>query len=46
LTGHYREFFPAQLVEGATGRTFLEFFQYTRDDEPVGIVALDLETVP
>lgn len=40
------EFFTAQLVEGATGRSFLQFFQYTRDDEPVGIVALDLKTVP
>jgi hypothetical protein len=35
------EFFPAQLVEGATGRSFLEFFQRTRDDEPVGIVAIN-----
>lgn len=40
------EFFPAQLGEGATGRSFLRFFQYTRDDEPVGIVELDLETLP
>jgi len=40
------EFFPAQLVEGVTGRSFLQFFQYTRDDEPVGIVAIDLETIP
>ena len=39
------EFFPAQLVEGITGRSFLWFFQYTRDDEPVGIVAVDLETI-
>ena len=37
------EFFPAQLIEGATGRSFLEFFQRTRDDEPVGIVAIELE---
>jgi hypothetical protein len=40
------EFLPAQLVEGVTGRSFLRFFQYTRDDEPVGIVAIDLETIP
>lgn len=36
------EFFPAQLVEGFTGRSFLQFFQYTRDDEPVGIVVVEL----
>lgn len=36
------EFFPAQLVEGLTGRSFLRFFQYTRDDEPVGIVVVNL----
>ena len=40
------EFLPAQLVEGVTGQSFLRFFQYTRDDEPVGIVAIDLETIP
>ena len=40
------EFFPAQLVEGVTGRSFLRFFQYTRDDEPVGIVEIDLATMP
>jgi len=39
------EFFPAQLVEGLTGRSFLRFFQYTRDDEPVGIVGVDLKTI-
>jgi hypothetical protein len=39
------EFFPAQLVEGATGRAFLRFFQYTRDDEPVGVVAIALDTL-
>jgi uncharacterized protein DUF6932 len=39
------EFFPAQLVEGLTGRSFLRFFQYTRNDEPVGIVAVDLRTI-
>lgn len=39
------EFFPAELVEGITRRSFLEFFQRTRDDEPVGIVEVDLETI-
>jgi hypothetical protein len=40
------EFFPGQLVEGATGRSFLEFFQRTRDDQPVGIVEIGLGTLP
>jgi hypothetical protein len=39
------EFFPAQLVERSTRRLFLEFFQRTRDDEPVGIVEVDLGTI-
>jgi hypothetical protein len=39
------EFFPAQLVEGSTRRLFLEFLQRTRDDEPVGIVEIDLGTI-
>src|SRR5713226_6054987 len=39
------EFFPAQLAEGLTGRSFVQFFQYTRDDEPVGIVVVDLGTI-
>jgi len=39
------EFFPAQLIEGATGRSFLQFFQRTRNDEPVGIVAIELGTI-
>ena len=39
------EFFPAQVVEGLTGRSFLQFFQYTRDDEPAGIVVVDLGTI-
>jgi hypothetical protein len=39
------EFFPAHLVEGLTDRSFLQFFQHTRDDEPTGIVAIDLETI-
>lgn len=37
------EFFPAQLPEGISGRTFLEFFQINRDTgAPKGIVAIDL----
>ena len=40
------EFFPAQVAEGMTGRSFLQFFQSTRDGEVVGIVAIDLQTMP
>jgi len=37
------EFFPADLPEGLTGKTFLEFFQTDRDTgAPKGIVALNL----
>jgi hypothetical protein len=38
------EFFPAQLVEGGSGDTFLDFFQTDRNTgDPKGIVAIDLE---
>jgi hypothetical protein len=41
------EFFPAQLPEGASGMTFLEFFQTSKETgRPKGIVALSLETLP
>ncbi len=37
------EFFPADLPEGMTGKTFLEFFQTDKETgAPKGIVALDL----
>lgn len=40
------EFFPAQLPEGASGRTFLEFFQTDKDSgSPKGIVAIDLKGI-
>jgi hypothetical protein len=40
------EFFPAQLPEGASGRTFLEFFQIDKNTgNPKGIVAIDLRRV-
>jgi hypothetical protein len=32
--------------EGATGKSFVEFFQETRDGQPKGIVLLDLGTLP
>jgi len=38
------EFFPAQVPEGLTGRTFLEFFQTDRETgEPKGIIVLELD---
>ena len=37
------EFFPADLPEGMTGKTLLEFFQTDKETgAPKGIVALDL----
>jgi hypothetical protein len=37
------EFFPAELPEGATGRTFLEFFQTDKETgDRKGILAIDL----
>lgn len=37
------ELFPAQLPNGTSGRTFLEFFQIDKQTgDPKGIVALDL----
>jgi len=37
------EFFPAELPEGATGKTFLEFFQMDKDTgRAKGILAIDL----
>jgi hypothetical protein len=41
------EFFPAQLPEGGSGRTFLEFFQEDKNSGgSKGIVALDLRRLP
>jgi uncharacterized protein DUF6932 len=41
------EFFPAQLPEGMSGLTFLDFFQTERETgRPKGIVALDLGDLP
>jgi len=40
---YYGEFFPAQIREGATGKTFLEFFQEDKDTgASKGIVGLNL----
>jgi hypothetical protein len=39
------EFFPAQLPEGWSGKTFLEFFQIDKSTgDPKGVVGLDLTT--
>jgi len=40
------EFFPADLIEGSTDKTMLEFFQQTRDGQPVGVIEIDLSTLP
>ncbi len=37
------EFFPADLPEGVTGKTFLEFFQMDKEaGNPKGILVIDL----
>ncbi len=39
----FGEFFPAQLPEGGTGKTFLNFFQIDKSTgDPKGIVGIDL----
>ena len=41
----FGEFFPAQMREGATGKTFVDFFQVDRNTGlPKGIIALDLRS--
>ena len=38
------EYFPADVPEGVSGKTFLEFFQRDKESgEPKGIVALNME---
>lgn len=40
---YFGEFFPGDVPEGVTGKTFLEFFQTDkRTGEPKGIIAIDL----
>mgnify|MGYP001582752264 FL=1 len=40
---YYGELFPAQMSEGVSGLTYLEFFQLNRETgDPKGIVAVDL----
>ena len=38
------EFFPAELVEGGSGQTWLDFFQQDRNGKPKGIVGIRLRT--
>ena len=41
------EFFPAQLPEGISGVTFLDFFQINKETgRPKGIVAMDPTNLP
>jgi hypothetical protein len=40
------EFFPIDFMEAESDLTFLDFFQQQRDGRVVGVVALDLETLP
>ena len=43
-TAQKREFFPAQMPEGASGRAFLEFFQTDKETgRSKGIVGLNLQ---
>jgi hypothetical protein len=43
----YGEFFPADLPEGASGRSFLEFFQFDKlTGQPKGIAAINLRQLP
>ena len=37
------EFFPASIIEGATGLPFPSFFQLNRDGQPKGILVVTLE---
>ena len=40
------EMFPAELVESASGKTFLDFFQIDKETgEAKGILAIDLNTL-
>lgn len=43
---YFGEMFPAELVEGNSGKAFLEFFQQDKDTGAAkGIVAIDLRTL-
>lgn len=40
------EFFPMWLVEASTDEPFVDFFQHTRDGRLVGLIEIDLTTLP
>lgn len=40
------EIFPAQALADYNGQTYLAFFQINRQENPKGIVALNLEELP
>jgi hypothetical protein len=40
------EFFPHFLTEAESGLPFAEFFQQSRDGRAVGVIDLDLTTLP
>jgi hypothetical protein len=40
------EFFPARAIADRAGRTFQEFFQRDRYDQPKGVIKLELHTLP
>jgi len=42
---YYGEFYPANIVEGISGLTFLNFFQMDRSGKSKGILQLDLKGV-
>jgi hypothetical protein len=43
---YFGELFVAGVSESATGHTFLEFFQQTRDGDPKGLVSINLHSLP
>lgn len=43
---YFGELFPAEFREGASGKTWLNFFQEDTDGRPKGIVAIDLTRLP
>lgn len=46
-TKYHGEFFPAQMSEGVSGKTFLEFFQRRSDNGAAkGIIRIDLGAFP
>lgn len=43
---YFGEFFPTQMVEGGTGRLFLDFFQMDKETgKPKGIIEINLDKV-